>query len=474
MFIKHLEDSWLLPKFEGILNMLQISMKNILDGMTVAIAGYQTGQSLMEQELGLAVTELVPILEACLVCLTVRHDLFTKYSPLFDNLINEILHASNVVQYLVSMKLPSLNTCLSLLLILLSILPDQNLSDTVSSLILLSVTHSLLLKDNEESSASVERSYWQLITRSWPKEFHWTLRAEVTSSSQLATVTMEAFCIFFHRSSEILREQMITAVIASLQQCDDQLKNETEKSLVANKICQLFYRLIVSFQESGHILESQQWVGIVRDVMISALKSTCEENRLRAEDTLVRLSELGVKVEGNSYVKMSVILRKGDHRNLQTLTLDSLEEKVDLIRVCCDSESFLMEGDVSWILTTCIHCLNSLQDEGNETVVETVARMVLGLVPFAKNSPSIPIIVHFFSCLSISPAVLSVMAILAEQDPDHYLNDQTLSYFWNAINSTDSDLQQAAVLSLQLLVSSINPPSWLLFRCLQLHQRSVM
>lgn len=51
----------MLPEFEGILDMLQSSLKTIVDGMTVAIAGMQAGQPLMEQELSLSLTEIVPI-----------------------------------------------------------------------------------------------------------------------------------------------------------------------------------------------------------------------------------------------------------------------------------------------------------------------------------------------------------------------------------------------------------------------------
>ena len=94
----------MLPEFEGILDMLQSSLKTIVDGMTVAIAGMQAGQPLMEQELSLSLTEIVPILEACLLCVTVRRDLFTKYSPLFDTLINEMIFAATVFLSVLSLK----------------------------------------------------------------------------------------------------------------------------------------------------------------------------------------------------------------------------------------------------------------------------------------------------------------------------------------------------------------------------------
>lgn len=147
---------------------------------------------------------------------------------------------------------------------------------------------------------------------------------------------------------------------------------------------------------------------------------------------------------------------------------------LECIRSCADSAEYLTERDLDWILAYCTHCVTSLDDEGRNPVIEIIAKMTALIIPFASNRSGLTLLVQILPQIAITPAVLSLMAVLVEQDPAHSLSDQILSYFWNAINSPDIILQQAAISSLQLLVPFLSPPSWLLLRCLQLHQLSVV
>ena len=452
--------------------MVQSSLESMVDELTVTIAGMQAGQPLMEQELDLLLTEIVPILETCLLCFTVRYDLFIKYTPIFDILINDLITAATVFPSLLSRKSLLWITPVSLLLASLASLPNHVLSDSISSLLLQSVTHSLLLLDSP-SSSDVTRSFWLLVARSWQDHFAWTLHVEKSCSEQLATVAREAFCRFFNCTSDVLRNQMITAVIASFHQDDKTVNTAVMKSVMAHRICCLFHRLLLSIQKSGHVLEFQQWVGIVRDVLTSALSSTDEENRSLAEESLIRLSEMGIEIEGDLFVRVNGFLRKRDCR-LDDLHINTCSKEYECIRSCVYSSGYLIEEDREWVQQYCSHYCLSIQDEGTNDVIDGVARLCVELSPFGSNQSDFLELTHMLRQLAITPSVLMMIARLVELDPSHSLNDQILSYFWNAIKSSDFILQQGAISTIHHLIPFFSPPVWLFLRCLQLHQTSVM